>query len=93
MEQKVTFKSIKKDQYLEYTNEKTSFKLKYEHGDDDVLLALIIVPEDADWEHDTQTRISEKRSILEFIGAEFVERQAPGGEYQITDCYIKIFRD
>lgn len=93
MEQKVEFKSNKKDQYIHYTNEKTSFKLKYEAGDNDAILALVIVPEDADWEHDTQSRLSEKRNILEFIGEEFVARQAPGGEYQITDCYIKIFRD
>ncbi len=91
-EQKVVFKSVKKKQYVEYSSEKTTFKLHYEYGDD-AILALITVPEDADWEHDTQTKVSEKQRIIEFIAEEILSMQAPNGEYQITDCYIKIYRD
>ena len=92
MDEKIEFKGSKKGQYIQYSSEKTSFKLKFEEGDD-FLLGLIVVPEDADWEHDTQTKVSEKQGILQFIAREMVEKQAPGGEYQITDCYIKIFRE
>ncbi|MFM7024120.1 MAG: hypothetical protein ACKOXB_14200 [Flavobacteriales bacterium] len=89
---KVEFKSSKKDQYVVYSQEGCSFKMSFEPGDD-IMPAIINIPEDHEWVHVTQTRLSEKHNILEFIAQEVTEKIAPGGEYQITSNYIKIFKD
>lgn len=87
---KIFFSGNLRSGKVEYKSKAGSFEMDSEMGAADVL-AIITVPSEDRWESETGIPLTERESVLHFIGTKTVEKQTRGsGSYEIKRNFIQI---
>ena len=87
---KLEYSEQGRDGYVIYKDEISTLKFYYEFGGGNCVV-IISVPSASKWESQTKRSLSERETILKFVGEQATKDQVKNGYYQLKEGWIEIF--
>ena len=90
MIQKLEYINKSRGGIIIYKDDQEDLKFEFEYGGGNCVV-IIYVPTIYEWKTQTDTKNSDRNSILAFIAEQAIKDQVPNGFYKLSDNCIKIF--
>lgn len=91
MKQSLSYTNNGRSGYVIYKDDKGELSFYYEFGGGNCI-ASIDVPSVEKWESVTKRLLSERDTIIHFIGGQTVNDQAAGGYYKLSASGVEIYK-